>query len=441
MSQAKEEISMNKILDLNLDHLSQFLSKADFESIRKEVETAKRTLDTGAGPGSEFRGWLDLPDRVDAEELNRILEAAKKIRSLAKILVVIGIGGSYLGARAAIESLSPYFPLRKGLEVLFAGQTLSADYLQELVDYLRNKDFAINVISKSGTTTEPAIAFRALRNLLIEKYGPLASDRIFVTTDRHKGTLKRLADENNYQTFVIPDDIGGRFSVLTAVGLLPIAAKGIPIKKLVQGAKLARNRYKDASFWKSDILLYAATRNLLYRKGFMTEMLVNYEPKLNQFSEWWKQLFGESEGKEGKGLFIASASFSTDLHSLGQFIQEGRKMLFETVIQISESEKDLLIKEEKTDFDGLNYLAGKTLDYVNKQAFLGTLMAHTDGKVPNLILTLSKLNPTTLGYLFYFFEMAVAISGYTLGINPFDQPGVEQYKKNMFRLLDKPQAD
>ncbi|NLF49160.1 MAG: glucose-6-phosphate isomerase [Acholeplasmataceae bacterium] len=429
---------MRKVLELKLDSMSHFLSKTDFETIRKEVEEAKRTLLNGSGPGQEFRGWLDLPVTFDEDELNRILTCAKKIRSMANVLVVIGIGGSYLGTRAAVEALRPYFSSRKRMEIIYAGQTLSSQYLSELLFYLKNKEFAINVISKSGTTIEPAIAFRALNNLLKAKYGDEASKRVFVTSDRKKGALKKLANQQQYESFVIPDDIGGRFSVLTPVGLLPIAAMGISIKRLLAGAKAARNHYLNASYWKNDAMLYAAARNLLYRKEIPCEMLVNYEPKLNQLAEWWKQLFAESEGKDGKGLFVASASFSTDLHSLGQYIQEGRRLLFETVIQINEPQKDVLIEKEPSDFDGLNYLAGKTLDVVNKRAFEGTLMAHISGQVPNLILNLDKLDPYSLGYLFYFFELAVGISGYILGINPFNQPGVEQYKKNMFRLLDKP---
>lgn len=429
---------MPKILELSWDSTSSALTKTDFEAIRKEVIEAKHTLMNGNGLGQEYRGWLDLPVNITPDELNRILACARRIRALAKVLVVIGIGGSYLGTRAAVEALTPYFPLRKRLEIIYAGQTLSSQYLSELLDYLKNKDFVINVISKSGTTTEPAIAFRALNKLLKEKYGAEASKRVFVTTDRKKGVLKKLADEHHYETFVIPDDVGGRFSVLTAVGLLPIAAAGISIKRLINGAKAARSRYLKAPYWKNDAMLYAAARNLLYRKGLFCEMLVNYEPKLNQLGEWWKQLFAESEGKAGKGLFVASASFSTDLHSLGQYIQEGKRLLFETVIQIKEPKKDELIEKEATDFDALNYLAGKTVDTVNKQAFQGTLQAHVAGQVPNLVLNLDRLDPYSLGYLFYFFELAVGISGYTLGINPFDQPGVEQYKKNMFRLLEKP---
>jgi len=430
---------MNKHLNLDYRYAMPFVNQDDLEKINKEIKAARKQLENKTGLGKEYLGWLDLPERISEDEINEINEVAKKIRKQSKILVVIGIGGSYLGAKAALEYLKPYFPKRKNIEVLFAGHNMSSTYLNELVDYLSNKDFSINVISKSGTTTEPAIAFRVLKKLLEDKYGVSeASERIFATTDKSKGALRQLADENNYKTFVVPDDIGGRFSVLTPVGLLPIAASGINIKQMILGARAARKAYDKYNIFKNDVHMYVALRNLLYRKSYKVEMLVNYEPKLNFFSEWWKQLFGESEGKDHKGLFVSSASFSTDLHSLGQYIQDGKRLLFETVINIENPEKDIFIEENDDDLDGLNYLKQKGLDFVNKKALQGTLLAHKDGGVPNIIINVSKTSPFTFGYLVYFFELAVGISGYLLGVNPFNQPGVEAYKKNMFALLGKP---
>ncbi|MDY0023401.1 MAG: glucose-6-phosphate isomerase [Candidatus Izemoplasmatales bacterium] len=430
---------MNKHLNLDYRYAMPFVNQDDLERINKEIKAARKQLENKTGLGKEYLGWLDLPERISEDEINEINEVARKIRKQSKILVVVGIGGSYLGAKAALEYLKPYFPKRKNIEVLFAGHNMSSTYLNELVDYLSNKDFSINVISKSGTTTEPAIAFRVLKKLLEDKYGENeASERIFATTDKSKGALRQLATENNYKTFVVPDDIGGRFSVLTPVGLLPIAASGINIKQMILGARAARKAYDKYNIFKNDVHMYVALRNLLYRKNYKVEMLVNYETKLNFFSEWWKQLFGESEGKDHKGLFVASASFSTDLHSLGQYIQDGKRLMFETVINIENPEKDIFIEENDDDLDGLNYLKHKGLDFVNKKALQGTLLAHKDGGVPNIIINVSKISPFTFGYLVYFFELAVGISGYLLGVNPFNQPGVEAYKKNMFALLGKP---
>jgi glucose-6-phosphate isomerase len=430
---------MNKAVSLNYKYALSFVKSEELEAINREIKQARKKLEAKEGLGNDYLGWLDLPETFNEAELARIEEAGKNIRKQAKILVVIGIGGSYLGAKAAIEFLKPYYPKRKNIEIIFAGHNMSSTYLSELVDYLKNKEFAINVISKSGTTTEPAIAFRVLKKLLIEKYGlEEANKRIYATTDKTKGALRTLADNSNYTSFVVPDDVGGRFSVLTPVGLLPIAASGINIRQMLTGAKAARKQYDKYSIYKNDVHMYVALRNLLYRNNYSIEMLVNYEPKLSYFAEWWKQLFGESEGKDHKGLFISSANFSTDLHSLGQYIQDGQRILFETVINVEKPEKDLIIEEEDTDLDGLNYLKGKSLDFVNKQAFKGTLLAHKDGGVPNMVINVSKLSPYNFGYLVYFFELAVGISGYLLEVNPFNQPGVEAYKKNMFALLGKP---
>jgi glucose-6-phosphate isomerase len=430
---------MNKAVSLNYKYALSFVKSEELEAINREIKQARKKLEAKEGLGNDYLGWLDLPETFNEAELARIEEAGKNIRKQAKILVVIGIGGSYLGAKAAIEFLKPYYPKRKNIEIIFAGHNMSSTYLSELVDYLKNKEFAINVISKSGTTTEPAIAFRVLKKLLIEKYGlEEANKRIYATTDKTKGALRTLADNSNYTSFVVPDDVGGRFSVLTPVGLLPIAASGINIRQMLAGAKAARKQYDKYSIYKNDVHMYVALRNLLYRNNYSIEMLVNYEPKLSYFAEWWKQLFGESEGKDHKGLFISSANFSTDLHSLGQYIQDGQRILFETVINVEKPEKDLIIEEEDNDLDGLNYLKGKSLDFVNKQAFKGTLLAHKDGGVPNMVINVSKLSPYNFGYLVYFFELAVGISGYLLEVNPFNQPGVEAYKKNMFALLGKP---
>lgn len=430
---------MSKYVNLDYRYAMPFLKKEDLDKINKEIKKARKTLDEATGEGNEYLGWLNLPENFKQTEIELINQAARKIRKQAKILVVIGIGGSYLGAKAAIEFMKPYFPRRKNIEILFAGHNMSSTYLNELLTFLSNKDFAINVISKSGTTTEPAIAFRLLKELLEKRYGKEeAKERIYVTTDKAKGALRELTDESGYTSFIVPDDIGGRFSVLTPVGLLPIAAAGININQMLAGAASSRREYKKYSIYKNDVHMYVAIRNLLYRQNFKVEMMINYEPKLAFFAEWWKQLFGESEGKDHKGLFISSASFSTDLHSLGQYIQEGERILFETVINVLEPEKDVLIKADDKNLDGLNYLSGKGLDYVNKNALTGTLLAHKDGGVPNMVINVSKISAYTFGYLVYFFELAVGVSGYLLGVNPFNQPGVEAYKKNMFALLGKP---
>ena len=431
---------MEKYVKLDYRNALPFISEQEIQNYKPFVETCHHLLHEKKGAGSDFLGWLDWPERYDKEEFDRILKVATKIRRDSKILVVIGIGGSYLGAKAAIEALSHHFyQLKDDVKVLFAGQNISSSYLHDLIDVLKDTDFSINVISKSGTTTEPAIAFRVLKKLLEDKYGKEeAKGRIYVTTDKEKGALKKFATEEGYETFVVPDDIGGRYSILTAVGLLPIAVMGINIKEMLDGAYQAMIDYATPSLEDNDSYLYAVLRNILYNKGKTVELLVNYEPSLQYFGEWWKQLFGESEGKDNKGIFPASANFSTDLHSLGQYIQEGRRFLFETVINVEEVRHELTIQKETTDVDGLNYLAGKTIDFVNKNAFKGTILAHVDGGVPNLVLNLKRLDAYGFGYLVYFFEKACALSGYLLGVNPFDQPGVEAYKKNMFALLGKP---
>ncbi len=422
-----------------------FLTKEELEKAEKDVLAASKVLLDKSGEGNDFLGWVDLPVDYDREEFKRIKEAAAKIRHDSKVLVVIGIGGSYLGAKAAIEALMPNFynetsaSTGEGCEIYFAGSSISARYLENLVKLIGDRDFSVNVISKSGTTTEPAIAFRIFRDMLEKKYGiDGASKRIYATTDRQKGALKKLADANGYETFVVPDDIGGRYSVLTAVGLLPIAAAGLDIDALMEGAEDERMQLMAAPFEENDALKYAAYRNALYRKGKEVEILANYEPALHYVSEWWKQLYGESEGKDGKGIFPASVDLTTDLHSMGQYIQDGNRILMETVICVDDARCDLKVGYDENDLDGLNYLAGKTIDYVNKQAMTGTIMAHVDGAVPNMMIHLPALDEHSLGQLFYFFEYACGVSGYTLGVNPFNQPGVESYKKNMFALLGKP---
>ena len=390
----------------------------------------------------EFLGWLDLPTNYDKEEFERIKKVADKIKKDSEILVVIGIGGSYLGARAVIESLTHTFynlEKRDTPRVLFAGNNMSPRYILDLIDLIGNKDFSINVISKSGTTTEPAIAFRIFREILENKYGiEEAKNRIYVTTDKAKGALKTLSDEEEYETFVIPDNVGGRYSVLTAVGLLPIAVAGIDIDKLMQGARFAKEKYSDSNIKYNECYQYAVVRNLLYLEDKDIEILVNYEPKLHYFTEWWKQLYGESEGKDFKGIFPAGVDFSTDLHSMGQYIQEGRRNLFETVINIVNTDQDINIKPDEDNLDGLNYLTDKTLDFINKKAMEGTIQAHIDGDVPNILINVENLNEEAIGELIYFFELACAMSGRILGVNPFNQPGVEKYKTNMFKLLGKP---
>lgn len=422
-----------------------FFNKHELDYLRDFVKNAHHSLHEKTGQGNEFLGWVDLPIHYDKEEFSRIQKAAERIKNNTDILLVIGIGGSYLGARAAIQMLTHSFynelpkDKRQTPQIYFVGNHISSTYIRDLQDLLDGKDVSINVISKSGTTTEPAIAFRIFKKYLEEKYGhEEAKKRIYATTDKEKGALKTLADEEGFETFVVPDDIGGRYSVLTAVGLLPIAVSGVDIEQMMEGARTARADLSKSELAENPSYQYAAIRNILYRKGKTIEMLVNYEPSLQYFSEWWKQLFGESEGKDQKGIFPASANFSTDLHSLGQYVQEGRRDLFETVLYIDKSHQQIEIEKEARDLDGLNYLAGKSMDFVNQKAFQGTLLAHTDGNVPNLIITVPEINAFTFGYLVYFFEKACAMSGYLLGVNPFDQPGVEAYKKNMFALLGKP---
>ncbi|MEH7082179.1 glucose-6-phosphate isomerase [Neobacillus drentensis] len=418
-----------------------FMQQSEVDNLSEFVKTAHNMLHEKKGPGSDYLGWVNLPNDYDKEEFARIKAAAERIRSNSEALIVIGIGGSYLGARAAIDALSHTFHNQMGntTQVYFAGQNISATYISHLLDVIKDKDISVNVISKSGTTTEPAIAFRIFRDYLEKKYGKEeARKRIYATTDRQKGALKTLADEEGYETFVIPDDVGGRYSVLTAVGLLPIAVAGINIDKMMEGAAAAADKYNNPDLATNQSYQYAAVRNALYRKGKSIELLVNFEPSLHYVSEWWKQLFGESEGKDQKGLFPASVDFTTDLHSMGQYVQEGRRDLIETVVSIKEPKLDITIEAEESNLDGLNYLAGKTMDYVNKNASQGTVLAHVDGGVPNLSVELDQLNEFTFGEMVYFFEKACGISGLLMGVNPFDQPGVEAYKKNMFALLGKP---
>ncbi len=426
---------------LNAKYLEPFVHEGELQAILPQVEAAHRTIHEKSGPGNDFLGWLDLPVNYDREEFDRILKAAQKIRSHSQVLVVIGIGGSYLGARAAIELLHSqlYNNLGDGPQIYFAGNSISPTYLNQVIRLCEGKDFSINVISKSGTTTEPALAFRIFRDLAIKKYGREgAKERIFCTTDKAKGTLKQLADEEGYETFVIPDDVGGRYSVLTAVGLLPIAVSGSDIGKLMEGAARAREDLSVCDLDKNDCYRYAALRNILYRKGKAIEILVSYEPAFSMMAEWYKQLFGESEGKDNKGIYPSSAIFSTDLHSMGQFIQEGSRILFETVVDIAAPQQDLYIQPDPNNFDGLNFLSDQNMSVVNRKAMQGTILAHTEGGVPNMVLQLPAINEEELGYLIYFFEKACALSGYLLAVNPFNQPGVESYKKNMFALLGKP---
>ena len=426
---------------LNAKYLEPFVHEGELQAILPQVEAAHRTIHEKSGPGNDFLGWLDLPVNYDREEFDRILKAAQKIRSNSQVLVVIGIGGSYLGARAAIELLHSqlYNNLGDGPQIYFAGNSISPTYLNQVIRLCEGKDFSINVISKSGTTTEPALAFRIFRDLAIKKYGREgAKERIFCTTDKAKGTLKQLADEEGYETFVIPDDVGGRYSVLTAVGLLPIAVSGSDIGKLMEGAAKAREDLSVCDLDKNDCYRYAALRNILYRKGKAIEILVSYEPAFSMMAEWYKQLFGESEGKDNKGIYPSSAIFSTNLHSMGQFIQEGSRILFETVVDVAAPQQDLYIQPDPNNFDGLNFLSDQNMSVVNRKAMQGTILAHTEGGVPNMVLQLPAINEEELGYLIYFFEKACALSGYLLAVNPFNQPGVESYKKNMFALLGKP---
>ncbi|MDK4076147.1 glucose-6-phosphate isomerase [Staphylococcus pseudintermedius] len=427
-------------IQLDYQKALKFFGQHELDQQQDAVKAIHRTIHEGTGAGSDFLGWVDLPVNYDKEEFSRIKEAAKQVQSHSDVFVVIGIGGSYLGARSAIEMLTPAFKKDSEYpEIIFAGNHLSSSYLQSLIDYLADKDYSVNVISKSGTTTEPAVAFRIFKKLLEEKYGKEeAVKRIFATTDQAKGALKQLATNEGYETFVVPDDVGGRFSVLTAVGLLPIAVAGIDIDAMMGGAAKAREELSSDDLSSNIAYQYASIRNILYNKGYTTEMLINYEPSLQYFNEWWKQLFGESEGKDLKGIYPSSANFTTDLHSLGQYVQEGRRFLIETVLKVENPEHDITIEEDADDLDGLNYLAGKTVDEVNTKAFEGTLLAHTDGGVPNMVVKLPRLDAETYGYVVYFFELAVAMSGYQLGVNPFNQPGVEAYKQNMFALLGKP---
>ena len=429
-------------LRLNTKYVMPFLPDGALENIAGEVKSANDALYAGTGKGSDFLGWLTLPQDYDKDEFARIKSAAKKIQDNSDVLVVVGIGGSYLGARAAIEFVKSqnYNLLKKDTpDIYFAGNTISSRAVAELERMIGDRDFPVNVISKSGTTTEPAVAFRILRELLEKKYGKDgAKERIFATTDKEKGTLKKFADSEGWQTFVVPDNVGGRYSVLTAVGLLPIAVAGIDIDALMQGARDAMEKYFSGDVMKDDCCKYAAIRNILYRSGRKIEMMISYEPSYTMMNEWFKQLFGESEGKDGKGIFPASAVFSTDLHSMGQYIQQGERTLFETVVTFKNSVDEVYIENDKDNVDGLNFLAGKSISFVNQKAFEGTVLAHTDGNVPNIVIELDNMDEHDLGELIYFLEKACALSGYVLGVNPFDQPGVESYKKNMFALLGKP---
>lgn len=436
---------MSSKVTFDYSKVSSFVSDNEVELMKKLTLDAKETLVSKTGAGNDFLGWIDLPVDYDKDEFARIKKAAEKIQSDSEVLVVIGIGGSYLGARAAIEFLRHSFynviskEQRKTPEIYFVGNSISSTYLKHLLDVVGDRDFSINMISKSGTTTEPAIAFRVFKEKMEKKYGKEeAAKRIYATTDKEKGSLKNLATEEGYETFVVPDDVGGRFSVLTAVGLLPIAVSGADIDKLMEGAASGRKNALELPYEENDALLYAALRNILLRKGKGIEILANYEPSFHYVSEWWKQLYGESEGKDQKGIFPASVDLTTDLHSMGQFIQDGARTMFETVVEIEKSREEITIGTEPVDLDGLNYLSGKTVDFVNKSAMNGTILAHTDGQVPNLKVNVPEVDEFYLGQLFYFFEFACGVSGYLLGVNPFNQPGVESYKKNMFALLGKP---
>ena len=436
---------MGKEVTFDYSKTAGFISAEEVKNMKAGVECAKEVLTSRTGAGNDFLGWIDLPVDYDKDEFARIKKAAAKIQSDSDVLLVIGIGGSYLGARAAIEFLTHSFynvldkGTRKTPQIFFVGNSISSKYIKDLQDVVRDKDFSINIISKSGTTTEPAIAFRVFKEMLIEKYGKEeANKRIYATTDKAKGALKNLANQEGYESFVVPDDVGGRFSVLTAVGLLPIAVSGADIDKLMEGAASGRKKALETPYEENPALLYATIRNILLRKGKHVEIVANYEPSLHYVSEWWKQLFGESEGKDQKGIFPAAVDLTTDLHSMGQFIQDGARIMFETVINVEESPEEVVLKAEEIDTDGMNYLAGKNVDFVNKSAMNGTILAHTDGQVPNLKVNVPEQNEFYLGELFYFFEFACGISGYLLGVNPFNQPGVESYKRNMFALLGKP---
>ncbi|MCH5348553.1 MAG: glucose-6-phosphate isomerase [Oscillospiraceae bacterium] len=428
-------------ISLNTKYLQDFIAPHEMENVKAAVETAAKKLADKTGAGNDFLGWVELPTNYDKDEFERIKAAAKKIQSNSDVLIVIGIGGSYLGARAAIDLLkSPFYNnLKKDTpEIYYAGNNISPTYLNEVISLCEGRDFSVNVISKSGTTTEPALAFRVFREMIEKKYGKDgAKERIFCTTDKAKGTLKQLADTEGYETFVIPDDVGGRYSVLTAVGLLPIAVAGCDIDAVMAGARQAQQEL-TADFDNNDCYKYAALRNIMYSRNKSVEMLVSYDPSFTMMAEWWKQLFGESEGKDHRGIFPASVTFSTDLHSLGQFIQEGSRIMFETVVDIKKPKKDFFLEDEAENLDGLNFLTNQNMSVVNRKAFEGTVLAHTEGGVPNIVLELEDTSEKSFGYMVYFFEKACAVSGYMLGVNPFDQPGVESYKKNMFALLGKP---
>ncbi len=427
-------------INFNYNTAKKFIDKKDIMFLEKDVARIHKAIHEKTGEGSEFLGWSTLPLDYDKEEFERIKIAAEKIRKQSEILIVIGIGGSYLGARAAIEfCTSPFANYYADTKIFYAGNNLSAAYLSELMEMVKDKDFSVNIISKSGTTTEPAIAFRMFKAMLEEKYGKEgARDRIYATTDKARGTLKKLADEEGYETFVVPDDVGGRFSVLTAVGLLPIAVSGINIDEMMEGAKDACIRFDDESLETNQCYQYAVARYNMYNRGKDIEMLVHYQPALHYMTEWWKQLFGESEGKDIKGIFPSGADFTTDLHSLGQYIQDGRRCIFETVLNVKKAKTSVDIFETEDNADGLNFLAGKTVNFANRKAMQGTVIAHTDGGVPVFVIDVPELTPYYFGYLVYFFEKTCAMSGYLLGVNPFNQPGVEEYKKNMFALLGKP---
>lgn len=429
-------------MTITLDYSKALIKENDLEEIKHLALASKDLLETKSGAGAEFLGWTDLPENYDQDEFLRIKEAAKKIKDQSKALLVIGIGGSYLGSKAAISALTNNFHNEScgddQVKIYFAGQNLSESYLIDLYNLLKDQDFSINVISKSGTTTEPALSFRIFKDLLEEKYGETAKERIFVTTDKEKGALRDLALKEGYETFVVPDDIGGRYSVLSAVGLLPMACAGIDISQMMEGAEAARLKYKNPVFEENDALIYGALRNILYKKGKDIELMVSYTPELSYFSQWWIQLFGESEGKNGQGIFPACGNFTTDLHSMGQMIQDGRRNLFETVVLVNKSAKDLTIKEDPDNLDGLNYLVGMNLSEINRKAFEGTIDAHVEGGVPNIVVEIERLDSYNFGELFYFFQKACGFSAYMLGVNPFNQPGVEKYKSNMFKLLGKP---
>ncbi len=436
---------MDKHVTFDYSLASGVIRDDEVVQMKAAADAARETLEKKTGAGNDFLGWIDLPIDYDKEEFDRIKKSAEKIKSDSDVLIVIGIGGSYLGARAAIEFLRHGFynsldKSKRGTpEIYYAGNSISGTYLSQLIETIGDRDFSVNVISKSGTTTEPAIAFRIFKEMLENKYGKEeAAKRIYATTDRAKGALKVLSTEEGYETFVVPDDVGGRFSVLTAVGLLPIAVSGADISKLMEGAQSMRELCLNTATDKNDAMKYAMVRNILHNKGKSIEVLANYEPSFHYISEWWKQLYGESEGKDQKGIFPASVDFTTDLHSMGQFIQDGSRLMYETVLELETPPMDITIREESKDLDGLNYLAGKTMDFINKSAMKGTQLAHTDGNVPNLVIKVPEKNEFFLGELFYFFEYACGVSGYMLGVNPFDQPGVESYKKNMFALLGKP---